>query len=71
MSAEKWVIEYMGWLPPCWIANPKIGFAAAFDVTFQVKLAHQFQNREDTQHEILRLGLSGAWRAVPKGAGIL
>ena len=63
MFGETWVIEYVGDFPPCWIAAPKVGFAQAFDVTFQIKLAHEFQNREDTQHEMLRLGLSGAWKA--------
>lgn len=63
MSAETWVIEYVGAFPPCWITAPK-GGAPAFDVTYQIKLAHCFVNREDTLHEMLRLGLSGAWNAV-------
>lgn len=63
MSAETWVIEYVGAFPPCWIVAPK-GNAPAFDVTYQIKLAQSFQNREDTLHEMLRLGLSGAWNAV-------
>jgi hypothetical protein len=62
MSAEKWVIEYVGAFPPCWIVAPK-GNAQAFDVTYQIKLAQRFTNREDTLHEMLRLGLSGAWAA--------
>lgn len=55
-----WVIEFFG-TAPCWIAERKIGSAAAFDVTFQRRLAQRFTNREDANCEILRLGLSGAW----------
>lgn len=63
--AETWVIEYLG-TPACWISEPN-GNVMAFDVTFQRKLAHRFQNREDCTHEILRLGLSGQWSAIQLG----
>jgi hypothetical protein len=54
-----WVIEYYG-IPPCWISEAH--GSAAFDVTFQRRLAQRFTCREDAAHEILRLGLSGLWR---------
>lgn len=53
-----WVIEYYG-MPACWITESR--GSAAFDVTFQRKLAQKFMCREDANHEILRLGLSGQW----------
>lgn len=53
-----WVIEFFG-VPPCWISEPR--GSAAFDVTFQRRLAAQFISHEDAAHEALRLGLSGAW----------
>jgi hypothetical protein len=56
-----WVIEYSG--APCWIAE-RVGSSAAFDVTFQRKFARRFLCREDANHEILRLGLSGQWRGL-------
>lgn len=57
-----WVIEYFG-TPLCWISEAR--GSAAFDVTFQIKLAQRFTCREDAAHEILRLGLSGQWLAQP------
>jgi hypothetical protein len=53
-----WVIEFLG-TPPCWISESRC--SAAFDVTFQRRLAQHFMCREDALHEMLRLGLSGQW----------
>jgi hypothetical protein len=66
MSAETWVIEYQRGSPPCWILVSAEG-TPAFDVTYQIKFAQRFQNREDAQHAMLRLGLSGAWKATRIG----
>lgn len=56
------LIEYRG-TPPCWIAEARA--SAAFDVTFQRRLAQRFTCAEDAKHEMLRLGLSQAWEVRP------
>lgn len=56
-----WVIQYFD-TPPCWL-SAKNG-DAPFDVTWQLKNARSFVNREDARHEILRLGLPGIWVAI-------
>lgn len=55
-----WVIEYSG-IAPCWIKARSEG--AEIDITFHRKFARRFVCKEDANHEILRLGLSGQWAA--------
>lgn len=55
-----WVIQYEAEGSFCWISEASMG--AAFNVTYQFRLAERFTCAEDARHEMLRLGLSGAWR---------
>jgi hypothetical protein len=56
-----WVIEYSA-PPPHWIeAGEKPG--SLFRVTFDLHHARRFTNRQDTNDEILRLGLASRWIA--------
>jgi hypothetical protein len=57
-----WVIQY-NLLPPCWLSRSK----TPTDITWQLKNARQFANRDEANLEIHRIGLPGVWVAVDIG----
>lgn len=59
-----WLIEYEECSRPSWIADEI--HHHSFGVTFDPRKAKRFTNGEDARNEILRLGLSSAWRAVER-----
>jgi hypothetical protein len=61
-----WVIQY-NLSPPCWLSRNEATAYGGSDVTWNLRQARRFMNREDASHEILKLGLPGVWVAVDVG----
>jgi hypothetical protein len=66
-EVQMWVIEGGDLMSRAWIRRMPYNLRAPFSVTFTILEAQTFLSEEDAKHEMLRLGLNGAWSAVPKG----